>query len=55
MGSALFGCVLVVVFGVKILGPYLFQDPCEGDGNFRPPMDNFYYEDEDEEDEHGRN
>jgi hypothetical protein len=39
--SILFGCFLVVVVGVKVLGRYLFEDPCEGDGNFGPPMD--YY------------
>ncbi len=43
----LFGCFVVAVFGVKVLGRYLFEDPCEGDGNFGPPMD-YYTHDEKE-------
>ena len=48
MNSFLFGCFLVVVFGVKVFGKYLFEDPCEGSGNFRDPV-TFYEEEEEEE------
>ena len=56
IGGALFGCAMLVVIAVKVFGRYLFEDPCEGDGNYNPPMDMFYYEDEDDDDdtEHGR-
>lgn len=49
--SILFGCFLATIFGLKILGKYLFQDPCEGDGNFRDPVDYYTHEEEPEEPE----
>jgi hypothetical protein len=52
--GVLVGCVLLFIFVVKkhlggCLFRYLFEDPCEGDGNFRDPVE-FYYEEESEED-----
>ena len=47
------GCGLLVVTVIAILvktfGRFLFQDPCEGDGNFNPPMDLFYEEYEEDD------
>ncbi len=52
IGGALFGCLLLVVGIAKVFGRFLFQDPCEGDGNYNPPMDLFYevYEEDDTDD-----
>ena len=54
----IFGCALLVVviaIIVKTFGRYLFQNPCEGDGNFNPPMDIFDYgEDEEDDTDHRR-
>ena len=48
--GVLFGCFLLVVVGVKVFGRYIFEDPCEGSGNFRDPIN--FYDEEDEEDDH---
>lgn len=48
--GALFGCAVLVVLAVKVLGRYLFEDPCSGDGNFRDPVEFYYEKDEDDDD-----
>lgn len=48
---ALGACVVLVVIVVKVFGRYLFENPCEGDGNYNPPMDMFYYEEPESEDD----
>jgi len=40
----MFGCFIIIVLGVKVFGRYLFEDPCDGDGNFREPTDYYDYE-----------
>ena len=55
IGGALFGCFLLVVGFVKVFGRFLFQDPCEGDGNYNPPMDLFYEEYDEDDTDHRRN
>ena len=47
--------VTVIAILVKAFGRFLFQNPCEGDGNFNPPMDLFYEEYEEDEKDHRRN
>jgi len=46
MNGFLFGCALAVFIGIKFFGKYLFEDPCEGSGNFREPVQ-YTCEDED--------
>lgn len=43
--GALFGCTLLVIVGFKFFGKYIFENPCEGSGNFREPLD-YGYDDE---------
>lgn len=49
VNGILCGCALIVIAGVKIFGKFLFQDPCEGSGNFHDPIEFRYNEEDDEE------
>lgn len=53
INGILFGCALLVFCGAKVFGRYLFEDPCEGDGNFRDPVE-YYAEEESDDEEHNK-
>jgi hypothetical protein len=42
VGGSVLACIVVIALGVKVFGKFLHDDPCDGDGNFRAPMD--YYD-----------
>ena len=48
-GGILLGCALVLIVGLRAVGEFLTNDPCEGDGTWRAPVQNYTYEQEDEE------
>lgn len=48
----LFGCALVVIFGLKALSSFILHDPCKGDGGPDRPDDFYYEECEDDETDH---
>jgi hypothetical protein len=49
-------CALAVVGGIRMFGRILFNDPCEGSGNYNDPVQYYYNDDdEDEDDEESQN
>ena len=47
--AVIVGFALLVVAGVGAVSKFFLHDPCEGDGNFRDPVEFRYYDDGDEE------